>query len=176
MTSSSTTVLAEQGIKFSPDRYVKCYVASKLAHAPKLLALRADWPRVHFTARWVLTAALESERGTPAPIWIQNNVDDIARAEVVLVYAEAADELKGAIWEAGVAWTLEKEIWLVGDNRSYSQWKHAPRIHHGRSLEASLAEISARAEYRESHVDRIERRIGELALGLADLKTIARAP
>lgn len=167
--------LKKQSLDGPPGRFVSCYTASKLIHAPKLLALRQEWPRIYFTARWVAGASSSVESARPAAHWLIDNADDIIRSDTFLLYAEPEDVLKGAVWEAGIAWANGKDIWLVGDNPSYSKWKFAPRIHRAPTLERALGEINARTLYSASAENRIVAAIDSLDERVQALATDVKA-
>lgn len=129
--------------------WVTCYTASKLIHATKLLGLRDQWPKIHFTARWPVVRDISSEQSRPAAHWLMDNVDDIIRSQVVLVYVEKDDHLKGGLVEVGIAWAHGKQIYLVGDHEDYSKWKFLPRVHRCKDLEDACRRISSLTNYKE---------------------------
>jgi nucleoside 2-deoxyribosyltransferase len=102
---------------------IKIYIASKMRHAQKFMELRDDYPDLIFTARWPQYAALASEAQRPVYEWMGNNFSDILNADVVVVYAEKGEELKGALVEIGYAIAARKPIVVVGEHRSYSKWQ-----------------------------------------------------
>lgn len=147
----------------APDRWVSLYVAAKLRHAPMFLALRKDWPKIRFAARWPLTATLESESNRPALHWQDDNLADMMTSEIVLVYAEPGDHLQNALFEAGIAWHMGKKIWLVSpgmfekagddeegkivDHPDFKNLRGRPRVRLVRSLAQALGEIARLADY-----------------------------
>lgn len=165
-----TGELKKQELDGPPGKFVSCYTASKLIHAPKLIALRTEWPRIYLTARWIAGANSSVESARPAAHWLVDNADDIIRSDAFLLYAEPEDVLKGAIWEAGIAWAHGKDMWLVGENASYSKWKFAPRTRRIPTLERALEEINARTLYAASDVNRILDSVGGLADRVAALE------
>jgi len=141
--------LPMQAMSHSPTRYASVYVASKLLHAERIKALRAEWPLIYFTARWPVAASISFEQNRPAQHWIKDNLADIARSQFVVVLADEDDELKGAIWEVGYAYAYGITIYLVGRNKSYSKWQHAEGIRRRNTLEEVLKEISKTVRYPE---------------------------
>lgn len=137
----------KQELKTAPNVFVTCYVTSKRIHSGLILDLRDKWPKIHFTAHWPIVRNISTEHNRPAREWIVNNVDDIIRSQTVLCYAEKDDILCGSIFELGIAWAHGKQIWLVGDNPYYKEWKFAPRIHRRETLERALKDITALTGY-----------------------------
>lgn len=106
----------------------KVYVASKLYHAGIWRQARLDYPEIHFTARWpYLVSKVPDEAKYAKNFWL-DDLRDVADANVILVYAEPADRLRGALIEAGAALALGKVVWLVGQNESYGTWQHHPLV------------------------------------------------
>ena len=113
---------------------IAVYTASKLTHAMLWRALRADWPEVHFTARWPWQHI--NDNGTPkwpsdsahGAIFWEHDQQDVQRASVVLCYAEPGDILRGALVEAGMALGMGKLVIVVGSNESYSTWQYHSRV------------------------------------------------
>ena len=149
------SAIPQQELSRPPSRRISVYVTSKRIHAAELLALRAEWPQLYFTARWPVVRDLSSEQARPASLWLQDNVDDIRRSEVFLSYAAREDELNGSIWETGVAWENGKPIYLVGDNPGYKEWRHAPNTWHFASLEAALTHVRGRLDYANNLEERL---------------------
>lgn len=130
---------------------IKVYGASHLGDADFWRKLRSEWTEVEFTARWPIDSVADGK-----PIWPhdpshgrlfwQKDHDDVARADVVLVYSQILDPLRGAIFEAGIAVGLGKRIIIVGDHPSYSTWQYHPAtfrvetIDHARSLLRLMAD------------------------------------
>jgi nucleoside 2-deoxyribosyltransferase len=136
-----------QELSSAPDRYVSCYTTAKRIHSDKILSWRSAWPKIYFTARWPVVRNISTEQMRPASHWLRDNVDDIVRSETVLAYAEPDDQLSGTIFELGIAWAHGKDIWLVGENPLYKEWRMAPRIRNAHNLEQALKEITRRADY-----------------------------
>lgn len=155
---SETKVLTDHGdspnaISSPPDRWVSCYVASKKRHAPFLTGLRKDWPKIRFSARWPLVAYLPSEESRPARHWQDDNLSDLLGSEVFLIYAEAADKMQNALFEAGIAWAHQKPIYVVGkdadggDHPDFKNLRGRPRVHMMPNLTRALEAIAMRARY-----------------------------
>jgi nucleoside 2-deoxyribosyltransferase len=150
-----TAELPKQELKIPPGRFVSVYITSKRIHADYLLSLRQEWPHLYFTARWPVVRNIPTEQNRPAAHWLQDNVGDMERAEVVVLLAHPDDDLSGSIFEAGIAWGMGKTIYLVGENRSYKEWKFAARIRRHPTMALALEEITRSIAYRPSDSDRI---------------------
>lgn len=124
------------------------YPASHTHLAPLWLSLANDWPEVHFCARW--PSALHGGRpDTPefATVGWQENVEDITRADVILVYSDSYTLLRGALVEAGMGIALGKKVLLVGKHPSFGTWQYHPQCYGVRELEGArdrLADWAAR--------------------------------
>lgn len=146
----------DQGaLSVPPGKFINVYVTSKRIHAAELLALRGNWEHINFTARWPVVRDISTEQSRPASLWLQDNVDDILRSDVLVCKAEKADMLSGSIWEVGVAWANGKPIYLVGDNAGFKEWRHATNTWHYEHMENALTHITARLRYDASGENRL---------------------
>ncbi len=164
-----TGLLPEQVMKAPPTVFMSCYISAKLIHAHKLVELRGNWPKIYFTAHWPLVAVLPSEQAKPAKLWQQDNTDDILRAETFLLYADPHDELKGSLFEAGIAWMAGKQIYLAGENKAFGGWSHADRVTHFTTIESALKTISKKLDYQPSHFDKLDARLGTIEANVKKL-------
>lgn len=108
---------------------IRVYTASKLTTAPYWRELEKQWPFVIFHARWLRHA----EFGTPdtaehaARFW-QEDLEDAALAEVVLVYGKPGEHLRGALVEAGIALAAGVTVVVVGNHPDYGTWQYHPKV------------------------------------------------
>lgn len=120
---------------------MRVYTASKLHHATKWRELRAAWPEVEFTASWPLIDVREmAESDQDISLCVQGwigNLDDVTRSDVVLVYAEPADHLRGALVEAGMALSLGRKVIVVGEHSDYGTWQYHPGVHRVADMDAA---------------------------------------
>lgn len=110
---------------------MKIYGASKLKYAPLWRKLRQEWIEHEFTNTWIDTY-LDAGGGTLPDIcrtaWIKN-VEDVLRADCVLLFAGYHDELlRGAILEAGVAIGAGRQVIVTGLSSSYGSWQFHPAV------------------------------------------------
>lgn len=112
---------------------LKVYTASKLSKGPMWMNLK--WPEIEIVARWPFGHS--DERGNAAwpedcpahgVVFWTHDYDDVLRADVVLIYADKEDVLRGALVEAGMALALNKYVVVVGDCPSYGTWKYHPHV------------------------------------------------
>jgi nucleoside 2-deoxyribosyltransferase len=143
-----------QDMSAPPGRFTSVYVAAKLIHAAELVEMRQHWPTIYFTARWPLTANLPSEQSKPAALWTRDNRDDIARSDVVLVYADPHDHLTDVLWEVGIALAMGKDIYLVGPQEKFGKYGMISGIRRFSDRGAALTEISKRINY-TNHADQL---------------------
>jgi hypothetical protein len=72
--------------------------------------------------------------------WIEDH-QDVAQSDVVLVYAEEGDVLRGAFVEAGMGIALEKLVVAVGDGE-FGTWVCHPQVTRVPNLESALRWMS----------------------------------
>lgn len=125
-----------------PYRF-KVYVASKLRHAAKFVALRTqEQDHMYLTSRWPITAQMGSEAQRPTHDWLSDNFADIERCDFVLGYVEDGEHLKGGLIEIGYAVACGKRVFLVGQHEDYSHWQYDPsRFSRCASIEAAIAQM-----------------------------------
>lgn len=167
-----------------PREYVSVYIIAKLIHAKTLVDIRKDWPKLHFTARWPLTAQLPTELGKQARLWTQDNEDDLIRADTVVGFTdpEEATPLGDPLWELGMAHAHRKPIYLAGPIERFGKYAHCKSVERrfvgGSALDNlgnALSEVSKRNDY-VSHADRIEGRLAAIEEQIATMAALARSP
>lgn len=158
-----TGTLPTSQVTAPPGRYASAYVSAKRIHAPMLVAIRKDWPRVNFTARWPVVANISSEHARPARLWLRDNIDDIARSDHFVAFAEQTDELNGTIFEAGCAAILGKPIFVAGNCPGFGKWQFFENATRFPTLDAALTAVSKTVEFApRMTVDDIANRVVEL--------------
>jgi len=109
-------------------RPVRVYTASKLDKADLWKKLREEYRRIEFTARWVDSYVPNEQEHECSPHFLavawKQNLEDVARADAVLVYGDESGALRGALVEAGVGLALGKTVILVGDAHCYGTWQY----------------------------------------------------
>src|SRR5260221_5839328 len=106
---------------------VKVYTASKLRHAELWRALK--WENVIWTARWpfIHVDKIPDTGGFAARFW-EHDMQDVAKADLVLVYAEPEDKLRGALVEVGAALATGKKVIVIGEHEDYGTWQFHPNV------------------------------------------------
>jgi len=118
------------------------YGASVLFHATFWISNHGEekdrWPGVKWTARWpFLVAQGFTDSSINSSLFWQYDMADISNAEVVMVFAQPKDHLRGALVEAGIALGQNKPVLLVGSNPGFGSWQHHPMVFKADSLDAA---------------------------------------
>jgi len=109
---------------------IKVYTASKLDQAQRWKDLAKEWIEVEFTARWVSHhAGTTPDHECFAKVFWQHDVEDVLAADVVLVFAEPHEHLRGALVEAGMAIAFGLQVIVVGTHQDYGTWQYHPAVH-----------------------------------------------
>lgn len=116
-------------------RRIKLYTASKLKHAPLWRRLSEEWTELDFVARWP-TGHVDNIPDTEyyAKVFWQQDYEDVLASDVVLVFAEGDDKLRGALIEAGLAIAFGNAVIVVGEHSDYGTWQFHPSVHRVPSL------------------------------------------
>jgi nucleoside 2-deoxyribosyltransferase len=115
---------------------IRVYTASKLTRAPLWQTLCSSWPHVYFHARWLKHVSI----GTPdtpdnaASFW-QEDEQDVRCADVVVVFAQNDEHLRGALVEAGMALAMKIPVIVIGDHKDYGTWQYHPGVTRLKDLE-----------------------------------------
>jgi hypothetical protein len=109
---------------------IKVYTASKLDQAQRWKDLALEWTEVKFTARWVS----QHVGSTPdhecfAKVFWEHDAEDVFASDVVLVFAESHEHLRGALVEAGMAIAFGREVIVVGSHPDYGTWQYHPAVY-----------------------------------------------
>jgi hypothetical protein len=108
-----------------PARVLSIYFASKTDYARLGLDLAGNWTEFNWTARWPnLVGKIGNTDPTFCNIFWDQDVEDIHQSDVVLVYSQPNDVLRGALVEAGIGLGSGKKVVVVGENKSYGSWQY----------------------------------------------------
>jgi nucleoside 2-deoxyribosyltransferase len=80
-----------------------------------------------------------------AKVFWQHDTEDVRECDVVLVYVEADDHLRGALIEAGMGIAFEKDIIVVGEHPDYGTWQFHPWVHRVKDLDSARILLRALA-------------------------------
>lgn len=152
-----TGSLPVQEVKAPPGKFISVFIAAKKIHAPMLVELRQQWPRLHFTARWPIAVQHASERDKRAAMWTNDNETDILAAETFVGFSapEESSPLRDPLWELGLAHAHRKPIYLAGPLERFGSYAFCSSVvARFDTLDAALQRISERLDY-ESHADQL---------------------
>lgn len=121
---------------------ISLYPASRTRHSRLWIELaNRTTSQIHWVARWpYLIGVMPPSPEAARNFWL-DDLADIARAEVLLVYSDPGDDgkLAGALVEAGAALALGKRVIVVGDSPQYSSWQYHPSVARVDTLAEGLA-------------------------------------
>lgn len=121
---------------------IRVYPSSKVKHAPMWRKFQQEVPHVFFNARWIKRAEKESDLKNDdfRDLWKECQ-QDIQDSDVLLVYAEDGDHLKGALVEVGMALASNVNVLLVTsveDKHVYGTWMHADGVEWATTIEEAM--------------------------------------
>lgn len=122
------------------------YTASKIDHASRWLELRMLWPEFDFLARWPDAIGKTEETPENAARFWREDLEDVLASDVVMVYGEPGETLRGALVEAGMGLARGKRLLLVGDSPSFGTWQFHPACYKVLTLELARARLGLWAE------------------------------
>lgn len=107
--------------------------------------LQQEVPHVFFNARWLKRAENEDKLTDEdfGDLWKECQ-EDIKGADILLMYAENGDQLKGALVEVGMALAYGVQVIVVTpveNARSYGTWIHKKGILFAATMEKAMAEL-----------------------------------
>lgn len=110
------------------------YVASKVAHASKWLALRRRGYTI--VSSWIDEAGPD-ESADLSDLWVRC-VNEASAADLVICYREPNEILKGAFVEVGAALASGKPVRLIGFDDGLVSFVNHPGCSRYPSIEAAL--------------------------------------
>ncbi len=121
----------------------KIYLASKAKHRPRWREFR-DSLGYNIISRWIDTDDQYSEDPTGldyGKLW-EMCIQDAKNCDVLVLYVEPDEHLKGALVELGVALALGKEIIVTGDLGDNGSWHNHHKVEvSDKSIEDLMAYI-----------------------------------
>lgn len=110
-----------------PPTPLRIYGASCLSHANSWQDIFRKWDEFHWTARWPditqgLPQAAPLSPASYESIWAMD-LRDIEDSDVVMLFANLQDNLRGAIFEAGYGYACGKLLLLCGENQGFGTWQ-----------------------------------------------------
>ena len=108
---------------------IRVYTASCMKHSGYWREIAASVPDIEWVARWPTEHCGNIPDSETFAKWFwQQDFEDVSRADVVLVFAEQSDNLRGALVEAGIGIALHKRVMVVGKHHSYGTWQYHPAV------------------------------------------------
>jgi len=118
-----------------PNYRLSIYFASKLQHANIGKLLLAEWTEFQWTSRWPQChVGKVPQQSNYSKVFWEHDLEDVQKANVVLVYSKSDDVLRGALVKAGMAIALGKRVVVVGENDSYGTWQYHPLVFQANNL------------------------------------------
>lgn len=132
---------------------LRIYTASKITEVNFIRSLAQSWTEFDFVARWP-TEHVGTLPDTPdfANFFWTQDLEDVARCDVVMVYAPKADEhLRGALVEVGMGIALHKAVLVIGDHPDFGTWQYHPRVRRTTDMAQAKKVLSLLATYGVNH-------------------------
>jgi hypothetical protein len=107
----------------------KIYIASKAKHRPRWREFR-DINGYDIISKWIDIPDKFSQDSSGMDykrLWL-NCVQDVRDCDVLVMYAEPGEVMKGALIELGIALGLGKEIIVAGDLGDNGTWWNHPNV------------------------------------------------
>jgi nucleoside 2-deoxyribosyltransferase len=97
---------------------MRVYIASDIKYARRWIALREKlYPRVAIVSTWI-DFLKDGEPKASAQVvkesW-DNNIKDVLLCDVLILFVQPGDSMRGSCFEAGVAFAMGKRVIFVGD-------------------------------------------------------------
>lgn len=127
---------------------IKVYTASKLKHAAMWQGAYSQFRYIHFVARWpFLTGMVEDSAENAAKFW-EDDFRDVKESDIVLLYAQPEDKLRGALIEAGYGLARGKAVWCVGTSEDFGTWQWHTSVKRFTDLQVALNELNTEGKRR----------------------------
>lgn len=109
----------------------KIYIASKAIHRPMWRYLRDRWD-FHIISTWIDTpdefiGVTDEVNLDYTKLWL-SCVNDVRNCDVLVMYVEEGERMKGALIELGIALGLGKEVIVTGPVGDNGTWHHHPKV------------------------------------------------
>ena len=126
----------------SPGKKPRVYVASKLRHAKEIRSEALAHENIQFTSGWIYLCEHVSDdsKGMADNFWAAN-LKDLRACDILVIFGDPEDKLRGALIEAGYALALGKTVIVVGDHSDFGTWQHMDDVMWAPSFKAALIAI-----------------------------------
>jgi nucleoside 2-deoxyribosyltransferase len=121
---------------------MRIYTASTLGQAEMWRCLAEQWMEHEFVARWVShhVGNVPDDEAFAKAFWDQD-LEDVSDADVLIVYAQGEDHLRGALVEVGCALALGVPVIAVGSHPDYGTWQHHAGVYRVKYFEEAYTLI-----------------------------------
>jgi hypothetical protein len=124
----------------------KVYIASKFHHGQRWKDLSEEaykydhpWYGITFVGRWFLDyAGVIPDEPQFCKLGWEHDIEDVIACDVLIVYAEPEEHLRGALVEVGAALAYGRYVLTIGDHPDYGTWKHHANVHQMKDLDSAL--------------------------------------
>lgn len=87
-------------------------------------------------SRWPYLTGLVPDSAEHAVNFWADDFADIENCDILAVYAEEGDKLRGALIEVGYALAFSKKIILIGEHPDFGTWRHSGNVIHINDMNA----------------------------------------
>ncbi|QXV73563.1 putative nucleoside 2-deoxyribosyltransferase protein [Rhizobium phage RHph_X2_30] len=127
---------------------LRIYTASKLHHAELWRQLRQDWPEFDWVSRWPTEHCGNIPDSDTFARWFwMQDIEDVSRCDVCVVFAVGDDHLRGALIEVGAAIALHKTVIVLGQHEDYGTWQWHSSVRRVRDLDELRTTLNLLAKH-----------------------------
>lgn len=120
---------------------LRVYGASKLRDYLVWHEFKEKYPDVELVSRWPFKHVdIPDSKEFAEQFWLEDE-QDVTSSDVVFVLP--ADDLRGALVEAGMAIAAGKWVMVIGDCAAYGTWQWHPAVYHVMNLDEAVAQAKA---------------------------------
>ena len=116
----------------------RVYLASSSKFHKEVISIYHDYPAIQWTNRWQWMIECKVPESDAERFCI-HDLDDIYDSDFLICWQPPSLSLRGAMFEAGVAYGLHKHVLVAGDVDF--TWHKSPRIKHFLTLERCIDEV-----------------------------------
>lgn len=117
---------------------MKVYTASKITEFQRWRNLVTEWPEIEFVARWPFKHYGNiPDTSVYARLFWDHDLEDVGKADVILLYANPEDKLRGALVEVGMGLALGKSVIVIGNHDDFSTWQYHRNVYHAEDFVAA---------------------------------------
>jgi hypothetical protein len=119
---------------------ITVYMASKVIHGTRWVELFGSFKAIglELLSTWVHGDLLAPDCDKDCIDLWQRCLNESASADVLILYREPGEQLKGALVELGAALAAGRAIITVGDFEGAGSWPALPQIRHAKSMDAAM--------------------------------------